>query len=506
MTLQPPPPLRRRAAALAGSLAAVLVVTPVPAVAETPRPPAPVSSPSASPSRTPSSLVPATPTVTPTATPTGTPEPTPTSSATPSTTPTSSATPSATATRTANSDTAKEQAATTQAQQARALRLRVAPSGSTVRSGFYQDIGRFAFSGTATGIANGARIEVYRRAAKGTRWSRVARTSLSRGSYKASLRVTGIGAVAFAATTGGAPGSGDGVSSRQVRVTVRDARLVLNPTATRVDSLKKPTLSGSVVPARAGVRVIIDVKKGSSFRRATQATTNRAGRFRVSFGYGRGRLASYQVRATYRAANRHRWERSRIRTVRRVAVLNAVAKRTTAADVAKTYRKGCPVGPSKLRTVTMNFYGRDRKMHRGVLIVRKDLVTEIKRGFTKAMNARFPVAKMNNPNVYGGNDPKQMAANNTSGFNCRKVVGNPYAQSPHSYGIAIDVDTVQNPYRDARGKWWPANGRSYIDRTPLRFGMLDTKSALTRQLRSDDFFWGGLWYPGRDYQHFEYRP
>ena len=62
---------------------------------------------------------------------------------------------------------------------------------------------------------------------------------------------------------------------------------------------------------------------------------------------------------------------------------------------------------------------------------------------------------MNNPNVYGGNDPRQMAADNTSGFNCRKVVGNPYKMSPHSYGIALDVNTVQNPYRDDRGKWWP---------------------------------------------------
>jgi hypothetical protein len=112
---------------------------------------------------------------------------------------------------------------------------------------------------------------------------------------------------------------------------------------------------------------------------------------------------------------------------------------------------------------------------------------------------------MNNPNVYGGNDPQQMTANNTSGFNCRKVVGNPYKQSPHSYGIAIDVNTVQNPYRDSHGKWWPANGRSYIDRTPRRFGMLVYKSYLTTSLRNDHFFWGGLWNPGRDYQHFEYR-
>jgi hypothetical protein len=173
--------------------------------------------------------------------------------------------------------------------------------------------------------------------------------------------------------------------------------------------------------------------------------------------------------------------------------------------VAKTYRKGCPVGPSKLSTITMNFYGRDKRMHRGVLIIRTDLVPEIKAAFGKGLAARYPLARLDNPNVYGGNDPRQMEANNTSGFNCRKVVGNPYAQSPHSYGIAIDVNTVQNPYRDSTGKWWPSNGKPYIDRTPLRLGMLATSSTLTKQLRADGFFWGGLWSPGRDYQHFEYR-
>jgi hypothetical protein len=111
---------------------------------------------------------------------------------------------------------------------------------------------------------------------------------------------------------------------------------------------------------------------------------------------------------------------------------------------------------------------------------------------------------MANPNAYGGNDPKQMAADNSSAFNCRRVVGNPYRMSPHSYGIAIDVNPRQNPYRDVTGKWWPSNGKEFIDRTPRRLGMLSSKSTLVRVLGSDGFFWGGRWYPGRDYQHFQY--
>jgi hypothetical protein len=27
---------------------------------------------------------------------------------------------------------------------------------------------------------------------------------------------------------------------------------------------------------------------------------------------------------------------------------------------------------------------------------------------------------------------------------------------------------------------------------------------MVRTLGADGFFWGGRWYPGRDYQHFQY--
>ena len=209
--------------------------------------------------------------------------------------------------------------------------------------------------------------------------------------------------------------------------------------------------------------------------------------------------------ATDHAATRDRWQPSASDRFTRIAVLDAQVDDTSGADVRKTYRKGCPVGPSKLSTVHLNFYGRDKRMHRGVIIVRTDLRQEIIRGFGSALAHRYPVAKMNNPNTYGGNDPRQMKANNTSGFNCRKVVGNPYKMSPHAYGIAIDVNTVQNPYRDGHGKWWPSNGKKYRDRSPLRWGMLGKHSWLTKSLRKDHFFWGGKWNPGRDYQHFEYR-
>ncbi len=432
-----------------------------------------------------------TPSPAPTLTPGTSPSPTPSTSPTP-TTPSATPTPAA---PTLAADAGAEPA----------LTLRVASSGSPVAGRFYQDVGRYAFSGSATGLAADSPVSVYARLVTRTAWTKVADATVTSEAFNATEPVTSFGTFLFVATSGGASGSGDEISSTPVQVQVDDSTIKLDQPAATVDALKNPTLTGSVVPARAGVSVHVDVRVGSTYRLHRLVTTDAAGRFRATFSHGKGRLASYPVRATHRATNRDRWEISGPRTVRRVAVLNAVVTPTTAAEVAKTYRKGCPVGRSKLSTISMNFYGRDKLMHRGVLVIRTDLVPEIKRGFADGLTARFPIAKLNNPNVYDGDDPRQMAANNTRGFNCRKVVGNPYAQSPHSYVTAIDVTPVQNPYRDRNGRWWPEAGKAYRDRTPLRFGMLGTKSALTEQLRADGFYWGGLWNPGRDYQHFEHR-
>jgi hypothetical protein len=296
------------------------------------------------------------------------------------------------------------------------------------------------------------------------------------------------------------------VSSNDVAVLVQDTGLLLNAPVAKIDSLRNPVVTGRVTPARPNVLVDIGLLRSGTYVRVARTRSAADGTFAVAVGYGNGSLATYRIRATYYAENRRRSESTGSRTFSRIATLHAVVTATTAAEVAKTYHAGCPVGRSKLRTITMNFYGFDKRMHRGVIIVRSTLTTKITRGFGSALTHRYPISKMNNPNHYGGSDPKQMEDNNTSGFNCRKVTGNPYAQSPHSYGIAVDVDTVQNPYRDVHGTWWPKKGKPYIKRSPWRPGMLTSKSYLTKSLRKDKFFWGGYWYPGRDYQHFQYRP
>jgi hypothetical protein len=390
------------------------------------------------------------------------------------------------------------------AEAASSLSLSVESAGGPVAGRFFQDIGSYAFTGDAAGLDNGTTIEIYRRGTS-SGWSLKATTQLDGGNYSASLPVRERGTFTFAATTGGAPGTGDEITSNEVTITVEDSKITLDQPVATIDSLKNPTISGTIVPARSGVDVHIDVKRSDTYQTAETTTTDSSGRFSTSLSYGNGSLATYEIRGTYKAPNRDRWEVSSTETFTRIAVINAVVTQTTSAEVEKTYHAGCPVGPSGLRTVTMNFYGLDKKMHRGLLIVRSDLTTKVIRSFDTSLQHRFRIAKMKNPNVYDGNDPVQMEANNSSAFNCRQVVGNPYKLSPHSYGTSIDVNPVQNPYRDITGKWWPENGEPYIDRSPVRAGMLTKDSYLTQKLRSYDFFWGGLWSPGKDYQHFEYR-
>ena len=389
-----------------------------------------------------------------------------------------------------------------QAEQAPGLTLTVR---STFGSGtaFWSDIGAYAFRGSAAGLASGSRIDIYYRVGSGS-WRGLVSGRTDGTEFAIDKLVGSNGTFTFVATTGGAPGTGDAVSSNSVTVTVGDSRVVFDRPVATIDALKDPRLSGSIVPARSGVTINIDLLRGDRFVKVAETRTDANGRFATSFSYGRGTLGGFRVRATYRVPNRVHWEAASSHHVSRVAVLNPVVTPTTAAEVAKTYRAGCPVGRSQLSTITMNFYGMDKRMHRGVLIVRSDLVGEIKYAFSRALSVRFPVSKMNNPNAYDGNDPAQMRADNTSGFNCRSVVGNPYRRSPHSYGVAIDVNPRQNPYRDVTGKWWPENGREYIDRTPRRGGMLNSRTTLVKVLRNDGFFWGGLWSPGRDYQHFQY--
>ncbi|MFI5907709.1 M15 family metallopeptidase [Dactylosporangium sp. NPDC051541] len=166
-----------------------------------------------------------------------------------------------------------------------------------------------------------------------------------------------------------------------------------------------------------------------------------------------------------------------------------------------SWRPGCPVGLDDLRLVHVSYVDFDGVPQPGQLVVHQAIADATLRVFQRLRDARFPIRSMNLIERYGGSDDESMAADNTSGFNCRNVPNTEH-WSNHAYGRAIDVNTVENPYLP-RGQVMPPAGNQFLDRGNVRKGMIIAGDATVRAFRAEGFSWGGAWKNGTDYQHFE---
>ena len=176
--------------------------------------------------------------------------------------------------------------------------------------------------------------------------------------------------------------------------------------------------------------------------------------------------------------------------------------RVTAAQLPHSWHRGCPVAPAQLRRLRVSYWGFDRRPHTGTLVVKVRAVAPLTRVFSRLYAARFPIRRMRPIDVYGGSDERSLAADNTSAFNCRYAVApGPKRWSVHAYGLAIDVNPVENPYV-LGGRVHPRAGRAYLDRSRVRLGMAVRGGLLVRAFASVGWAWGGRWSASPDYQHF----
>lgn len=167
----------------------------------------------------------------------------------------------------------------------------------------------------------------------------------------------------------------------------------------------------------------------------------------------------------------------------------------------RSWRPGCPVGLDALALVTATHRGFDGRDHWGRLVVHVDVAGEVVQALRRLYEAGFPIARMRLVDHYGGDDGASMADNNSSAFNCRPVTGGA-SWSQHSYGSAVDLNPVQNPYvRD--GTVLPAAGRAYVDRTDVREGMIVRPGPVTDTFAALGWRWGGDWRSVHDPMHFE---
>jgi poly-gamma-glutamate synthesis protein (capsule biosynthesis protein) len=169
--------------------------------------------------------------------------------------------------------------------------------------------------------------------------------------------------------------------------------------------------------------------------------------------------------------------------------------------VRDSWRRGCPVGPVELRLLLVDHWGLDGRVHRGELIVHRDHARRILVVLEKLFTARYPIQRLRLVDAYRADDDRSMAANNTSGFNCRRVSGSS-RWSEHAFGRAIDLNPLRNPYVTRGGRVSPPAGRPYADRARRAAGMIHGGDAVVRAFAAAGWRWGGYWSGSRDYQHF----
>jgi hypothetical protein len=154
--------------------------------------------------------------------------------------------------------------------------------------------------------------------------------------------------------------------------------------------------------------------------------------------------------------------------------------------------------------------GFDGQVHGdGEIMVMDAAADSVARIFARLREIGFPVAKARLIDHYDGNDDASIADNNTSAFNFRTVAGT-NSLSMHAYGLAIDINPVQNPYVQHSGAglvFSPPASAAYADRLKgqpqkrLRLGMAE--AAIDAFADEGFLVWGGTWNTSIDYQHFQ---
>jgi hypothetical protein len=150
-----------------------------------------------------------------------------------------------------------------------------------------------------------------------------------------------------------------------------------------------------------------------------------------------------------------------------------------------------------LRLVEVEYYSFDNKLHRGQLVVNKKVEKDIIEIFSLIKELKFPIAKVIPAVKYNWDDEASMKDNNTVAFNYRKVKGSKVL-SAHSYGMAIDINPIQNPH--IKGKVIQPPNAKY---DPKVKGTILRDSEIVKEFIKRGWQWGGRWKSSKDYQHFE---
>jgi hypothetical protein len=135
-------------------------------------------------------------------------------------------------------------------------------------------------------------------------------------------------------------------------------------------------------------------------------------------------------------------------------------------------------------------------------MVHRDEAAKLLDVMRRLFEIRFPIERMELVDVYGADDDRSMAANNSSAFNCRMRSSGGWSE--HALGRAVDINPIQNPFVTRGGSVDPPAGSAFADRSRDSQGMIKPNDSVVRAFASIDWQWGGYWEMSKDFQHFSW--
>jgi hypothetical protein len=173
--------------------------------------------------------------------------------------------------------------------------------------------------------------------------------------------------------------------------------------------------------------------------------------------------------------------------------------------IGRNWTPGCPVPLGDLRLVQVSYWNFQGEIRRGPLILHERVAADVLWVFERLFRARFPIREIKlaakdrprRPEDYWDRTRRSV----TASFNCRPATDS-ITLSEHSYGWAIDINPLQNPYVRGDGTVLRAIALPFRDRSMDQKGMIHEGDIVVRSFERIGWEWGGHWHTLKDYMHF----
>ena len=174
--------------------------------------------------------------------------------------------------------------------------------------------------------------------------------------------------------------------------------------------------------------------------------------------------------------------------------------------LGRSYPEGCTVARTDLRYLRLSHVDAEGREHVGEMVCNKAIAQDLIDIFRELYRQKYPIQRIRLIDDYEASDERSMRDNNTSCF-CYRTISGSKKLSKHALGMAIDVNTLYNPYvytgKDGQRVVEPVTASRYVDRTKSFPYKIEKGDLLHRLFLQHGFRWGGSWRTMKDWQHFE---